>query len=184
MQNSTLAILAVAAVVVIALVAWAATRKRRTTKLVTQFGPEYERAVEQLGSKAKAETELAARAKHREKLAIKALSPADHDRFAETWHRTQERFVDDPEGAMAEADALVAEVMRLRGYPMGDFEQQAADISVDYPTLVENYRAAHRLPENSAGGEVSTEDRRQAMVHYRALFDELLEARELEPAAV
>jgi hypothetical protein len=184
MQTSTLAVLVVLAVVVVALVAWAATRKRRTTKLVSQFGPEYDRAVDHLGSKAKAEAELAARTKQRAKLVIKPLPPADHDRFAEAWHRTQERFVDDPKGALAEADTLVAEVMRLRGYPMGDFDEQAAVISVDYPTVVENYRAAHGLCDRSTRDEVSTEDRRQAMVHYRALFEELLEARELEPAAV
>jgi hypothetical protein len=184
MENSTLVVLVVAAVVLIGLLAWAATRKRRTTKLVSQFGPEYDRAVENLGSKAKAEADLVARAKHRAKLTIRALSPADHDRFTEAWHRTQESFVDDPKGALAAADTLVAEVMGLRGYPMGEFEQQAADISVDYPALVENYRAGHRLAEQSARGEVSTEDLRQAMVHYRALFAELLEARELEPAAV
>jgi len=185
MQDSTLTILVVAAVVVVvALVAWAATRKRRTTQLVSHFGPEYDRTVEQLGSKAKAEADLAARAKHRAKLTIRPLSPADHDRFADAWHRTQEGFVDDPTGSVARADALVAEVMGLRGYPMGEFEQQAADISVDYPALVENYRAAHRLALDSARGDIGTEDLRQAMVRYRALFAELLEARELEPAAV
>ena len=184
MQNSTLIILAVAAVVVIALVAWAATRKRRTTRLVDHFGPEYGRAVEAHGSKAKAEADLAARAKHRAKLTIRALTPAEHDRFSTEWHRAQEAFVDDPKGAVARADGLVAEVMGLRGYPMGEFEERAADISVDYPVLVENYRAAHRLAVTSAGGDIGTEDLRQAMVHYRALFAELLEARELEPAAV
>jgi hypothetical protein len=184
MQDSTLAILVAAAVVVIALVAWAATRKRRTTRLVRTFGPEYDRAVESLGSKAKAEADLAARAKHRAKLEIRTLSPAENDRFADAWHRTQEAFVDDPKGAVARADSLVAEVMGLRGYPMGEFEQRAADLSVDYPTLVENYRAAHALAVSSAQGDVGTEDLRQAMVHYRALFSELLEARELEPAAV
>lgn len=184
MQQSTIVILVAAAVVVIALVAWAATRKRRTAKLVNRFGPEYDRAVENLGSKAKAEADLAARARHRAKLTIRPLSAADHDRFAEAWRQTQEGFVDDPKGAVARADSLVAEVMGLRGYPMGEFEQQAADISVDYPTLVENYRAAHRLAATSARGDISTEDLRQAMVHYRALFTELLEARELEPAAV
>jgi len=184
MQDSTLAILVVAAVIVVALVAWAATRKRRTTKLVSQFGPEYDRTVENLGSKAKAEADLAARAKHRAKLTIRPLSPADQDRFAEAWHRTQEAFVDDPKGAVAAADTLVAEVMGARGYPMGEFETQAADISVDYPDLVENYRAAHRLAGASARGEGDTEELRQAMVHYRALFSDLLEAREVEPAAV
>lgn len=184
MPNSTLAVMVAVAVVVIALVAWAATRKRRTTRLVGQFGPEYDRAVDHLGSKAKAEADLVARAKERAKLDIKPLAPADHDRFAEAWHRTQERFVDDPKGALNEAHSLVSEVMRLRGYPMGEFDAQAAVISVDYPVVVENYRAAHRLFETSAHGDVGTEDLRQAMVHYRALFAELLEARELEPAAV
>jgi hypothetical protein len=184
MEGSTLVMLVVAAVVLSALVVWAMTRKRRTTKLVNQFGPEYDRTVESLGSKAKAEADLSARAKQRAKLVIKPLTPEDHDRFAQAWHRTQERFVDDPRGALAEADTLVAEVMGLRGYPMGDWDEQAAIISVDYPVVVENYRAAHHLARGSAQGEISTEDRRQAMVHYRALFEELLEARELEPAAV
>ena len=190
MEAPTLAIFVVAGFVLSALVVSAVARKRRTTTLVHKFGPEYDRAVENLGSKAKAEADLAARAKQRAKLVIKPLTPEDHDRFSQAWHRTQERFVDDPQGALAEADTLVAEVMRRRGYPMGDWYEQAAIISVDYPTVVENYRAAHRLAEISAHGEIdtedeiSTEDRRQAMVHYRALFQELLEARELEPAAV
>jgi len=109
-----------------------------------------------------------------ENLDIRDLTTAERDRYAGLWHVAQERFVDSPQMAVAEADQLVAEVMRQRGYPMTDFEQRAADISVAHPHLVTNYRAAHAIAVNSAGQKASTEDLRQAMVHYRALFEELL----------
>ena len=170
-------VIIVAVVVVLLLAAWAAMRSRRTSQLQEGFGPEYERTVEEEGSRSRAETELAERQKRREQLDIRPLAPAARDRYVERWRVTQERFVDDPGSATTDADRLVAEVMRERGYPVEDFEQRAADISVDHPHLVENYRAAHRISEANDRGEASTEDLRQALVRYRSLFEELLETR-------
>jgi hypothetical protein len=120
------------------------------------------------------------RGKHRKSLEIRPLSQADHDRFSNRWNEVQSQFVDDPSGAVALADGLITEVMQARGYPTTDFTQRAADISVDHPIVVENYRAAHDIAERRSRGETSTEDLRQAMVHYRALFTELLEERQPE----
>jgi hypothetical protein len=167
---------AVVAVVLLAIF-WTAGRKRRTGHLREGFGPEYDRTVEEAGSRRKAESDLADREKRREELDIRPLAPGTRDRFADRWSTVQERFVDDPSGALSEAHTLVIEVMGARGYPTDDFEQRAADVSVDHPHVVENYRSAHEISERS---DADTEDQRQGMKHYRALFDELLEA---EPAA-
>jgi hypothetical protein len=170
-------VIAVAVVAVVLLaVWWVASRSRRTTRLREGFGPEYDRTVEESGSRRRAESELAEREKRHEELDIRPLSPGARDRFASRWSRVQERFVDDPSGALDDAHVLVLEVMRERGYPTDDFEQRAADVSVDHPNVVENYRSAHEITERD---DADTEDQRQAMVHYRALFDELLES---EPA--
>ncbi len=163
------ALVAVAAIVAIALVVWQALKARRTRSLQERFGPEYERTVDRTDDRRDAEAELAARAKRREELDIRPLTAAARTRYLDDWQRVQARFVDDPPGAVGEADALIQSVLRERGYPMDDFEQRAADISVDHPDVVEHYREGHRL----RGGD--TEAQRQAMVHYRALFDELLE---------
>ena len=168
-----------AAVLVVLIAAWAVGRSRRTRQLREGFGPEYERTVDERGRR-QAESELAERQERREKLDIRPLTTAARDRFLERWRTTQERFVDEPEGAVSDADRLVTEVMRERGYPVDDFEQRAADVSVDHPELVENYRAAHDISRRSRDGQASTEDLRQAMVHYRSLFEELLETRESE----
>jgi hypothetical protein len=174
-------VIAAAVVAVVALlVLWAASRKRRTSHLREGFGPEYDRTVEEAGSRRAAESELSEREKRREELDIRPLAPGTRDRFADRWRTVQERFVDDPNGAVGDAHVLVIEVMRERGYPTDDFEQRAADVSVDHPHVVENYRSAYDISRRSENGEAETEDLRQAMVHYRALFDELLEA---EPAA-
>jgi hypothetical protein len=165
-------IAAAAAVVVLLAILWLASRKRRTSHLREGFGPEYDRTVEEAGSRRKAESELSDREKRREELDIKPLAPRTRDRFADRWSTVQERFVDDPNGSLHDAHALVVEVMRERGYPTDDFEQRAADVSVDHPDVVENYRAAHAITERD---DADTEDQRQALVHYRALFDELLE---------
>ena len=157
-------------------IAWAAARKRRTSHLREGFGPEYDRTVDEAGSRRRAESELSDREKRREKLDIRPLAPGTRDRFADRWRTVQERFVDDPNGALKDAHVLVVEVMRERGYPTDDFEQRAADVSVDHPHVVENYRSAYAISERD---EADTEEQRQAMVHYRALFDELLET---EPA--
>lgn len=162
---------AVVAVVLLALW-WAAQRKRRSSELREGFGPEYDRTVEETGSRRRAESELAEREKRREALDIRPLAPGTRDRFADRWSTVQERFVDDPSGALRDAHVLVVEVMRERGYPTDDFEQRAADVSVDHPHVVENYRAAHDISERD---DADTEEQRQGLVHYRALFDELLE---------
>jgi hypothetical protein len=166
-------VIAAAAVVVVLLAVWAASRKRRTSDLREGFGPEYDRTVEEAGSRREAESELAERQKRREELDIRPLAPGTRDRFADRWRTVQERFVDDPNSALNDAHVLVVEVMRERGYPTDDFEQRAADVSVDHPHVVENYRAAYAISQR---GDADTEQQRQAMVHYRGLFDELLEA--------
>ncbi len=167
-------ILVVIIVVLIAVVAMLVLRQRRSSRLREGFGPEYERVVEERGDRGAAESELDERRKRREQLEIKPLDEGARERYAERWKATQRRFVDEPSGAVEEADTLVASVMRERGYPMDDFEQRAADVSVDHPVVVENYRAAHGISTASAEGRAGTEDLRQAMVHYRALFDDLL----------
>lgn len=151
-----------------------ATRARRKKQLRGQFGPEYDRAVEGHGSERDAQRALEGRQERRSQLDIRPLDPGERDHYAETWRATQSRFVDRPEESIREADVLVAEVMRRRGYPMDDFDQRAADVSVDHPHVVENYRAAHEISGRHEQGQASTEELRRAMVHYRALFDELL----------
>jgi len=172
-NNTMLAILAV--VILVAIAAWLLMRKRDSEKLERHFGPEYGRAVDELGSRPKAEAELRARQKRVEKLSIVPLPPADADRFTRAWRALQGRFVDNPKGVLQEADVLVQELMGKRGYPMADFEGRAADISVDHPGVVEHYRAAQAIALRDQRGEANTEDIRQAVVHYRALFDDLLE---------
>jgi len=170
----------VVALVVLALAGVGFTQKRQTKRLRESFGPEYDRAMAEKGSKRSAESELEAREKRVEQLNIRPLSPEDRTRFTEAWRSTQARFVDDPTEAIGEANRLVKDVMQTRGYPVGDFEQRTSDISVDYAEVVGNYRAAHMISLANERGEASTEDLRQAMVHYRALFEELLELPETE----
>ena len=174
MQSSTIVILIAVAVVVI-LAIWLVWQRRRTESLRHRFGPEYERAVREHGTPRKAEAALDAREKRVERLHIVSLRPAERDQFAASWKAAQARFVDDPKAAIHDADQLVADVMKERGYPMGDFEQRAADISVDHPRVVENYRKAHAIALRSERENVTTEDLRTAMVHYRTLFEDLLE---------
>jgi hypothetical protein len=171
-------IIVAAAVLIVLAAAWVYTQSRRRRELADRFGPEYERTVEERGDRRGAERELAERERQREKLDIVPLSAESRDRYAESWRTVQTRFVDDPAGAAREADRLVTDVMRERGYPIDDFDQRAADISVDHPEVVQNYRAGHDLYLKEDRGEADTEDLRQAFVHYRALFDELLETRE------
>jgi hypothetical protein len=173
-------------VLVIAIVAIAALisgRKRRSEKLRTQFGgAEYDRALQQGGSRRRAEAGLDKRTDRVESLHIRSLGPADRARFVESWSRVQARFVDGPGGAVTEADQLLGDVMSTRGYPDSDFEQRAADISVDYPLVLENYRSAHGIAVRQTRGQASTEELRQAMIHYRTLFDELVAAPEVARA--
>jgi hypothetical protein len=175
-MQSFVVIAAVAIIVIVAAVgAWWYSRQRRRARLRQQFGPEYERAVDHYGDSAEADKALSARAQRVEQLHIRPLSPERSSRYADDWRLVQERFVDDPERAIGQADHLVIEVMRARGYPMVDFEQRAADISVDHPRVVEHYRIAHALASQTERGQASTEEMRQAMVHYRTLFEELIQ---------
>ena len=167
-------IVAAIAVGLMALAVWFSYRKKKSNRLHHRFGPEYARAMEDQGSRSKAEAELQSRQRRVDKLNITALTAADAERFSQSWNALQGRFVDNPQSAVSQADQLVGEIMQKRGYPMADFERRAADISVDHPAVVQNYRAAQALLMLSNGGKASTEQLRQAVVHYRAIFDELL----------
>jgi hypothetical protein len=173
---STTQIAIVIAVIVVAGIAiWLFVRKRRTERLRAQFGgAEYTRTVKQGGSRRHAEAALDERTERVEGLHIRPLAPGDRARFVESWRRVQARFVDGPGGAVTDADQLLGDVMSTRGYPVSDFEQRAADISVDYPLVLENYRSAHEIAIRQTRGQASTEELRQAMIHYRTLFDELV----------
>ena len=166
----------VAAIVVIAIVVAVvyAMRAARSRALEKRFGPEYERAVRERGDRTEAERELAARQARVRKFHIEELPAGAKERYGEEWRTVQTRFVDEPRAAVVDADHLVVAVMRDRGYPMENFEQRTADISPDHPDVVEDYRAAHGIAQRSERGEVSTEDLRQAMQHYRTLFNDLL----------
>ena len=157
-----------------AVVAFRSSRVRRV-ELKDRFGPEYDRAVDAFGSPARAERELAARAKRVGHMHFRELSEADRVRFSSTWSRIQAQFVDDPVAAVAGANELIKEVMRARGYPSDGFEQRAADLSVDHPEVVQHYRAARALSEPNRNRQVNTEELRQAVVHYRVLFADLLQ---------
>jgi len=164
-------------VLVIAVLAWLYVQKRRSTTagLRRKFGPEYERAVQKHGSERKAEVKLANRQDRVEKLNIRDLDPVERERFSTQWESVQSRFVDSPRGAVAEADDLVSSLMKTRGYPVSDFDQRADDISVDHPRVVENYRSAHHIALQVGTDGASTEDLRTAMIHYRSLFEELVQ---------
>jgi hypothetical protein len=156
-------------------------QRRRSEQLRSRFGEvEYERAVLERGDRRHAEAQLDERAKRVESFHLRALSKEDRARFLTAWDQVQARFVDAPAGAVMEADQLLGDVMATRGYPVGDFEQQAADISVDHPEVTQNYRTAHAIALSHASGQASTEDLRRAMIHYRALFEDLVR----EPQAV
>jgi cell division protein FtsX len=174
-MNTGLLITILVIVVLVVLVAVLLGQRRRTQRLQQQFGPEYQRTVARAGDQRSAEADLAARQQRRRELNIVALEPAARDRYLEAWRVTQGRFVDDPAAATQQADRLVAQVMRDRGYPVDDFEQRAADVSVDHPQVAENYRAAHAVYQANEQGLASTDDLRQAFVHYRSLFSELLD---------
>ncbi|MBZ5584813.1 MAG: hypothetical protein LAQ30_21910 [Acidobacteriia bacterium] len=176
MTTTAIVIIIIAAIIVAAALTWYFLRQRRSRTLQSQFGPEYEHAIRQYGDAPKAEAALRARQRRMEKLHIRPLLPEERERFGQLWHDVQARFVDNPESSIHDADNLVSEAMRARGYPMADFERRAEDISVDHPQVVRNYRAAHAIAVRREKGEASTEDLRQALVYYRDLFDELLEA--------
>jgi len=159
-------------------------RRKKTEHLRSRFGTEYDRTVLERGSERNAQATLAAREERVNALHIRDLAPAERDRFLTDWQIVQSRFVDHPRGSVIEADELVATLMNARGYPVADFEQRAADISVNHPRVVENYRSAHAIAERLTGTEATTEDMRTAMLQYRALFDELLQVNVRNEAAV
>ena len=169
--------LAVAVILIIAVLALLYVRKRRSTTadLRKKFGPEYDRAVRVHGTERKAEAKLEDREKRVEKLNLRDLDPMERERFTKQWESVQSRFVDSPKGAVAEADDLVSSLMKARGYPVSDFDQRAADISVDHPRVVENYRSAHEIALRVGKDGSTTEELRTAMIHYRSLFEELVQ---------
>lgn len=173
-MDTTVVLVIVAVLVVGAIAAyWYLEQQRKSKDLQERFGPEYEREVDSKGRRG-GERELSGRAERVEKLQIRELEPADQQRFSDEWRNVQAHFVDEPAEAISDADRLVQEVMDKRGYPISDFEQQAADVSVDHPEVVAHYREAHSIAEAHERGGADTEQLRQAMIHYRALFSELL----------
>ena len=167
--------IAVGVIIVIGLIAFI-SRRQRSEHLRKQFGPEYDRHVRTIGSQTKAEAELAAREQRYRKLDIKPLTPGAKQRYLEEWHSVQSRFVDEPKAAIHDADVLVEQVMRDRGYPVGDYRRQTEDLSVEHADVLDNYRVAHAISQRSDAGTVSTEDMRKAVVAYRALFERLVGA--------
>jgi len=175
-MNSAYYIIIVVAVLVIAglLLAPIFARRRRSQNLRTKFGTEYDHAVQATGDEKKAQTELEERQKRVKSLNILPLSASDHERYLAEWSAVKSKFVDEPGQAVLDADRLIMEVMQLRAYPLSDFDQRAADISVIYPNLVSNYRAARAIAIKNEQQLADTEELRQAMIYYRPLFEELL----------
>jgi len=183
MSTTAIVVGTVLAVVFVAAAIILIIRNRRSQRLRTRFGPEYSRALEETGSKTKAEARLERLVKRVERFDVRPLSPANRADFVAAWQKIQARFVDDPNGAIVEADKLIQEIMVARGYPVTDFDQRAADISVDHPLIVEHYRSGHDIALQHSKGRASTEDMRQAMLHYRTLFAELADEPELTRSA-
>jgi hypothetical protein len=168
-------VVVIAVLVLVAIAAMIAQRRARSRRLRQQFGNEYDLMVGRAGNRRRAESELSRREQRRRDLDIRPLEPGERAVFAEDWRRTQEEFVDRPVQSVQQADLLVAQVMKARGYPVGDFEQQARDVSVDHGSVLREYRAAHDIANRNDDHRATTEELRQAMTHYRALFSELLE---------
>ena len=175
-MNNTYIIVAVVLVLVIMGVIMAPTfaRHKRSDRLHDQFGAEYDHTLEAMGSEKKAHAELEGRKKHVDALDIRPLSAIEHKRYVADWAAVQSKFVDEPGQAIIDADGLIMEVMQLRAYPISDFEQRAADVSISYPALVGNYRAARAIALKNKEHQADTEELRQAMIYYRSLFEELL----------
>ena len=174
MQTNILVAIAVLVVIVVALAIVYAMRAQRSRRLHKQFGPEYDRTVEALGDRGRAEQELAAREDRRRRFEVRDLDPQARARYLDEWRRVKAQFVDEPRTALTEADRLVTAVMKDRGYPVDDFDQAAADVSVDYPREVEDYRKAHEISVAAARDQAGTEDMRVGMQHYRELFASLV----------
>jgi hypothetical protein len=172
-------VIVVLAVLVIGAIAAAASRRRRTSQLREGFGPEYDRTLDRTGDRAEAEADLRDRQARHEELELRPLDVTTRARYLDEWQATQAIFVDDPQSAITHADDVIQRVMRDRGYPVDDFEDRAAIVSVDHPVVVEQYRRAHAIAVVSGKGRAETEDLRQAMQDYRALFNELVETTEV-----
>jgi hypothetical protein len=173
---STAAAIVIAAIlgIVVGTVAFYLVQRSRTQSLRQHFGSEYSRTMAETGDRWRAESALRSRTKRVERLHIRPLDRSERLRFLDALRGVQARFVDDPDGTLVEADNLIGSVMAAEGYPVGDFEQRAADISVDHPRVVENYRSGHEIAVRQKQGRVDTEDLRQAIIHYRTLFEDLL----------
>lgn len=182
MDSRAVAIIVAVIVIVAVAAVFFALRRRRTEALRRRFGPEYERIARERGPQ-RADAILAERERRVEKFPLRRLAADERERFISEWRTIQAHFVDDPAGAVTDADLLVGRLMGARGYPVGDFEQRAADISVDHPRVVENYRAAHEIALRHARGDASTEDLRNSMIYYRSLVDDLLETGKAGPVA-
>jgi hypothetical protein len=182
MTTTVWIVIAIAVLIAIGLVTYLAVGRGRTQRLRSRFGPEYDRTVEATGDQRGAERELNARQERRRTFDIRELEPAVQSRYAEQWRAVQARFVDEPARALRDADGMVTEIMGKRGYPMENFEQMAADVSVDHAREVEDYRAAHAISEASTRDEASTEDMRLGIQHYRSLFESLLGQETSNPA--
>jgi hypothetical protein len=174
-MTQTTAMVLIAGLAVVLAIAWMYFRSKRTQDLRSHFGPEYDHLLHEKGSQERAEAELQQRERRVKKLSIRPLPRDVSNRYAQMWNEQQARFVDEPKAAVVEADHLVVEVMKERGYPVGEFDQRAADVSVDHPRVVENYRAAHDITLREQRGQANTEDLRAAMIYYRDLFRELLD---------
>jgi hypothetical protein len=174
MNATVVVVIVLIAVVFVAAAVVYILQRNRTRRLQERFGPEYERAVKEAGDKRQAEARLERLEKRVERFNVRPLPPEDRRRFQDTWREIQARFVDDPKHALIEADRLIGEVMSAEGYPVLDFEQRAADLSVEHPAVVENYREGHQIALRHVPGRASTEDLRKATIHYRALFEDLM----------
>ncbi|MFL5952520.1 MAG: hypothetical protein ACJ76I_00225 [Gaiellaceae bacterium] len=182
MQTWVWIVIAVAVILVVGGVAWAAIRANRSRRLQEQFGPEYDRVASDAPTKRDAEAELRDRQQRHEQFDIRPLESGQRDRYRAQWQAIQAEFVDDPTASVAQADSLIQNVMRDRGYPVDDFDTRAADLSVDHPEVVENYRAGHGIAVAHERGKAGTEELRKAVRHYRVLFEELVEVRDPEAA--
>ncbi len=179
-QQIIIALIALAFIILIGLGVWYFARRKTTERLRERFGPEYDKTVSTYHSQHSAEADLSKREERVRKFNIVSLPQGERVRYKENWLLVQSRFVDRPDSALADANSLVQEVMHRCGYPVTDFEQSAADISVNHPQVVENFRAACRIAERNKRSAASTEELRQALIHYRALFDDLLQSEEAD----
>jgi hypothetical protein len=176
---TTIIIVVVVLVIIGGILGMVFAGRRRSKRLHDQFGSEYDHTVQSMGDEKKAQAELAERQKHVKALDIRPLSISERERYLADWTAIQSKFVDEPGQAIVDADHLIMEVMQVRAYPVSDFEQRAADISVSYPALVSNYRAARAIALKNEQHQANTEELRQAMIYYRSLFEELLKTEEV-----